>query len=58
MSGGHFGLQGMRERANKIGATLDLVSRPGLGTTLSVSVPAHGLGGGLRAMRRDTESVA
>jgi signal transduction histidine kinase len=58
MGGGHFGLQGMRERANKIGATLDLVSRPGQGTTLSVSVPASGLGGSLRAVRRDTEPVA
>jgi signal transduction histidine kinase len=36
---GHFGLQGMRERANKIGAALDIESSPGGGTRLVVSVP-------------------
>src|SRR5262245_338886 len=37
---GHFGLQGMRERANKIGAVLELESGTRTGTRLSVSVPA------------------
>jgi len=36
---GHFGLLGMRERAEKIGGTLNLVSRPGAGTTVQVQVP-------------------
>lgn len=36
---GHFGLQGMRERAKRIGATLSIDSRPGGGTTIEVRVP-------------------
>lgn len=32
----HFGIQGMRERAEMIGAELDIVSRIGQGTTISV----------------------
>jgi len=39
MDVGHFGLQGMRERANKIGAVLELGSGPRGGTRLAVSVP-------------------
>jgi len=40
---GHgYGLVGMRERAELIGATLTLVSRPGTGTTVEVTVPAPG----------------
>ncbi len=35
---GHFGLLGMRERAELIGARLDVHSRPGVGTQLSVSM--------------------
>jgi signal transduction histidine kinase len=58
MSGGHFGLQGMRERANKIGAVLELESRPGRGTSLSVAVPTSGRDAGIIAVRGDTESVA
>jgi signal transduction histidine kinase len=37
---GHFGLQGMRERANKIGAVLEIENDPRGGTRLLVSVPA------------------
>jgi signal transduction histidine kinase len=37
---GHFGLQGMRERAARLGATFSLVSLPGNGTTITVIVPA------------------
>jgi signal transduction histidine kinase len=36
---GHFGLLGMRERAERIGGRLSLRSRPGEGTEVSVSVP-------------------
>jgi signal transduction histidine kinase len=39
--GGHFGLQGMRERAAEIGGTLQVASEPGKGThiTLRVDIP-------------------
>jgi signal transduction histidine kinase len=37
--GGHFGLIGMRERAERLGGELSLVSRPGEGTEVEVSVP-------------------
>jgi signal transduction histidine kinase/ligand-binding sensor domain-containing protein len=36
----HWGLQGMRERAHRIGGKLDLWSRPGSGTELELTVPA------------------
>src|SRR5262249_21825229 len=36
----HWGLQGMRERARKIGAELELWSRPGAGTEVELRVPA------------------
>lgn len=35
---GHFGLMGMHERAKKIGASLQLESKPGAGTTVRVTV--------------------
>ncbi len=38
---GHFGVLGIRERANKIHATLTLESAPGAGTTIRVVVPAE-----------------
>jgi signal transduction histidine kinase/ligand-binding sensor domain-containing protein len=37
---GHWGLAGMRERAERLGATLDVASRPGEGTCIDVRVPA------------------
>ncbi len=40
-SPGHFGLTGMRERAAEIGATLEVSSSPGEGTTIRLSVPAR-----------------
>jgi len=37
---GHWGLSGMRERAQKLGAQLTLWSRPGAGTEIELTVPA------------------
>jgi signal transduction histidine kinase len=37
--GGHFGLIGMRERAERLGGELRLESRPGGGTEVEVTVP-------------------
>jgi signal transduction histidine kinase len=34
-----YGLVGVRERAELIGASLDVVSRPGTGTTVELVVP-------------------
>jgi len=34
-----FGIRGMRKRASEINAEFDLVSVPGVGTTIAVSVP-------------------
>jgi signal transduction histidine kinase len=39
MSEGHFGLQGVRERVDKLGGSLRIDSRPGHGTQLAVTVP-------------------
>src|SRR5262249_843965 len=36
---GHWGLQGMRERAQRIGAQLEFWSRPGTGTEVELRVP-------------------
>ena len=36
---GHLGLAGMRARAEKIGATFAVISKPGAGTTIEVAVP-------------------
>jgi signal transduction histidine kinase len=36
---GHLGLAGMRARAEKIGATFTVTSKPGAGTTIEVAVP-------------------
>jgi signal transduction histidine kinase len=37
---GHFGLIGMRERAQKLGAHLEVWSKPGAGTEIDLRVPA------------------
>jgi len=42
---GHFGLAGLHERAEKIGATLQIRSAPGTGTTVEVVAPAPALEG-------------
>ena len=39
---GHFGLQGMKERVRKLGASLDLHSRPGEGTRVEVVLATGG----------------
>ncbi|HEY8686435.1 MAG TPA: hypothetical protein VIO57_12580, partial [Chloroflexota bacterium] len=36
---GGLGLYGMQERADLLGATLDIVTMPGEGTRVTVSVP-------------------
>jgi signal transduction histidine kinase/ligand-binding sensor domain-containing protein len=39
VAGEHLGIAGMRERAQRAGGSLDLISEPGRGTTVSVSLP-------------------
>jgi len=41
---GHFGLRGLRGRAEKIGGTLRIDSRPGAGTAIKIVVPRPGSG--------------
>lgn len=38
---GHWGMTGMRERTRRLGGELRVWSRPGLGTEIALSVPAH-----------------
>jgi signal transduction histidine kinase len=38
---GHWGLPGMRERAERVGGRLRLWSRPGAGTEVELSIPGH-----------------
>ncbi|HEY0332561.1 MAG TPA: two-component regulator propeller domain-containing protein [Stenotrophomonas sp.] len=38
---GHWGLDGMYERAERIGASLEILSRPGAGTEVDLRVPAR-----------------
>jgi signal transduction histidine kinase len=40
-AGAHFGLQGVRERVDKLGGLLNIDSTPGEGTRLAVSVPVR-----------------
>jgi PAS domain S-box-containing protein len=42
LDGDHFGLLGMRERAETLGGTLTIESRPGKGTTIVAEVPYDG----------------
>jgi ligand-binding sensor domain-containing protein/anti-sigma regulatory factor (Ser/Thr protein kinase) len=39
MSGGHFGILGMGERAQRFGGEFKIQSRPGVGTEIEVTVP-------------------
>jgi signal transduction histidine kinase len=43
VNGGHYGLKGLRERAELVGATLDIVSAQPHGTTLTLSAPIEEL---------------
>ena len=38
---GHWGMIGLKERASRIGAKLEVWSKPGAGTELDLSVPGH-----------------
>lgn len=49
---GHLGLTGMMERADGAGGVLDIQSSPGVGTTVSISVPI-----GRRRLRSAVEAV-
>jgi len=56
---GHFGLMGMRERAQKVRAHLDIWSKPSAGTEIDLRVPAevayrrlHGESRGMQLWRR------
>jgi signal transduction histidine kinase len=49
---GHFGLQGMRERAARIGGTLTLVSSPSSGTEIKLVVPGGIVFGKTMPVRR------
>ncbi|MNT55951.1 sensory histidine kinase UhpB [compost metagenome] len=44
LAGGGIGLRSMRERARCLGGELKLLTRPGAGLVLSLSVPVEGLG--------------
>lgn len=44
LAAGHFGLLGMRERAERLGARFSLDSRPGAGTRVAVGVPLAACG--------------
>jgi signal transduction histidine kinase len=39
MSGGHFGILGMGERAHRFGGEFKIQSRPGAGTEIEVTIP-------------------
>jgi signal transduction histidine kinase len=39
---GHFGILGMRERAEEMGGTLAIESEPGRGSEVTVGVPLEG----------------
>ena len=59
---GHYGLAGMRERAEHIGGKLEVCSRPGGGTEIELSIPGaiafgtSGAGSLFRRFRRNKKS--
>lgn len=55
MGDGHFGLQGVRERVDKLGGTLRIDSRPGHGTELAVTIPVRPRRDGLGAVALGAE---
>ena len=58
---GHYGLAGMRERADRIGGKLDVCSRPGGGTEIELRIPGviafgtSGAGSLFRRLRRNNK---
>jgi signal transduction histidine kinase len=50
-AGAHFGLQGIRERVDKLGGVLEIDSHPGAGTRLAVAVPVPAAGEPARVSR-------
>ena len=57
-SSGHFGLFGMRERAEKLGGDLLIRSRPGEGTAILLSVPLASNGAGPTSLPAPPQAVA
>jgi len=59
---GHFGLHGMRERAERLGGSLQIVSLPGLGTTVTAVVQTRDydrqIGGAASAASINSEDLA
>ena len=55
---GHFGLQGMRERAARIGASLNIATSTATGTEVSLTVPGRSVfRGGYSSLRRILERM-
>jgi signal transduction histidine kinase len=54
---GHFGLAGMRERAESIGGTLTVLSQPGQGSVVTATLPYLFAEDPLRAMQGSTPVV-
>ena len=46
---GHFGILGMRERIEQIGGSLEIVSNPGSGTTITAHLPLARIASGQKA---------
>jgi signal transduction histidine kinase/ligand-binding sensor domain-containing protein len=53
---GHWGICNMRERAQKIGASLEFLSLPNAGTTLELKLPLSPFKGGLAALLTRTRT--
>ncbi len=53
VAGDHFGLQGVRERVDKLGGVLQISSQPGQGTRLAVTVPRRNGAGSATYGARD-----
>ena len=52
---GHLGLKSMRERAERLGGTLEVESRPGKGTRILVRIPTRRVDGHAPGQRGKTE---
>ena len=55
--GGHFGLAGMRERAESIGGTLTVLSQPGKGSVITATLPYLFAEDPIRSMQDPTPVV-